>query len=253
MFISTLRRTVIRRCFGGLLFKSKSFIGLEKPTLIGSVLREVIVKHTQRALMSSEDNCAKRFLVDESSLAVLSTAEKLSQLLKKNDIQYAIVGGFALNIHGFKRQTTDIDVLMSKAGLQKFKEKLVHNGFSPRFRGAEISYRDPVSNVSIDILLTGNYPGDGKPSALAFPEVSENNVMDFDGIKVIDLKTLISLKLASYKSLPQSRMKDRTDVSGLVKYLTLDESFAERLHESVRDEYLKIVLEVVEEEKRNET
>lgn len=252
MFVPALRR-VVRRCYGGLLIKNKTYIGFEKPTLIGSVIRPRIVQRTQQALMSSGDNCAKRFLVDESSLAVLSTADKLSQLLKKHDIKYAIIGGFALNIHGFKRQTTDIDVLMSKVDLKKFKDKLVHNGFAPRFRGAETSYRDPISNVGIDILLTGNYPGDGKPSALPFPEVSEDNVMNFDGINVIDLKTLISLKLASFKSLPQSRMKDRTDVSGLVKYLTLDESLCERLHESVRDEYLKVVSEVAAEERRNES
>lgn len=232
--------------------RKKSYVSFEKPSLVGSVLRNRFLQRTQIALLSSDDNIAKKFLVDEGSIAVLSTAEKLARNLLKHDIKYAIVGGFALNVHGFKRQTIDVDVLMSKDDLVKFKQKIQHNGFAPRFRGAEKSFRDPTSNVGVDIIVSGTFPGDGKPKSLAFPEVTSENVMEIDGLTVIDLKTLIDLKLTSYQNLPMSRMKDRTDVSGLVKFNTLDETFAERLHESVRDEYLTIVKEVVEEEQNCE-
>jgi len=43
-------------------------------------------------------------------------------------------------------------------------------------------------------------------------------------------------------------MKDRTDVAGLVKYLSLGTEFAERLPESVRREYIAVVKNVAEEE-----
>lgn len=241
---------VVHKAVSGIRFKS--FPAFEKPTLLGSVLRPRLVLNAQMALSSSGDNPTKRFLGDESSLAVLSTAEKLAKKLDQNEINYALVGGFALNVHGFKRQTTDVDVLMSASDLEKFKSKIVHNGFAPRFRDAKKSFRDPVSNVGVDVIVAGEYPGSGAPSAMAYPEPSDQNVMVIGGLRVISLDTLVNLKLASYKSLPQNRMKDRTDVYGLVKNLSMGESFADRLDASVRDEYLKVVAEVVEEEKQGE-
>src|SRR5439155_8997211 len=40
--------------------------------------------------------------------------------LERNGIAYAVVGAVALNQHGYKRLTVDIDLLMTKEGLQKF-------------------------------------------------------------------------------------------------------------------------------------
>ena len=68
---------------------------------------------------------------DESSLTVLSTAEKLGDLLDRHKINSAIVGGFALSVHGLKRQTTDIDLLMSSDELKSFQDKIVFDGFVP--------------------------------------------------------------------------------------------------------------------------
>jgi hypothetical protein len=239
----------LRTISAKLILRHKTYPAFEKPTLVGSVLRGLIVKKIQKSLMSTDETAAKKFLNDESSLAVFSTAEKLGVLLDKHKINYAIVGGFALNIHGFKRQTTDVDLLMSKDDLQLFQEKIVFNGFAPRFRGAKKSFRDPVSNVGVDILTSGDFPGDGKQSEIAFPVPDENNTVAVDNLKVINLSTLINLKLAAYSSLKQVRMKDRTDVAGLVKNLTLDDSYSSHLHECVRKEYLTIVEEVAAEEK----
>ena len=92
------------------------------------------------------------------------------------------------------------------------------------------------------------FPGDDKQSDLAFAVSDENNVMKINSLRIISLPTLINLKLAAYKSLKQTRMKDRTDVVGLVKNLTLGNSFSSQLHESVRGEFLLLVEEVLAEE-----
>lgn len=233
-----------------LSLRHKTYPAFEKPTLVGSVLRGRIVKRIQNSLMSADETIAKKFLNDESSLAVLSTAEKLGDLLHKHKINYAIVGGFALNIHGFKRQTTDVDLLMSRDDLKLFQDKIVFNGFVPRFRDAEKSFRDPVSNVGVDILTSGDFPGDGKQTEFAFPIPDENNTFVMENLKIINLSTLINLKLAAYNSLKQTRMKDRTDVAGLVKNLSLGSSLSPRLHECVRDEYLRLIEELVAEEEQ---
>ena len=147
-------RSFLRTVKGVIGLRQKTYPAFEKPTLVGSVLRERIVKNIQNSLMSTHETTAKKFLSDESSLAVLSTAEKLGHWMNKHNINYAIVGGFALNVHGFKRQTIDVDLLMSEVDLKLFHEKLVYNGFVPRFRDARKSFRDPVSNVGVDIRIS---------------------------------------------------------------------------------------------------
>ena len=215
---------------------------------MGSVLRSKILFNTRKALSYGDENASKRFFDDESDLAVFSTAEKLAEKLAQHKINYAFVGGFALNIHGFKRQTTDVDVLMNMEDLRKFQADIVYNGFTPRFRDAKKSFRDPVSNVGIVIIVSGEFPGDGQPKDIQFPVPDNNNIMDIGGMKIINLPTLINLKLSSFKSLPQRRMKDRTDVAGLVKNLSLGVTFADKLHNSVREEFLAVVEEVIAEE-----
>lgn len=226
--------------------RGKSYPSLERPTLSGSVLKNVIIENIREAYSSFDDNIEKRLLQDDVTFSIISTARKLGQQLDKHGIDYAIIGGFALNVHGFKRQTLDVDVLITKENLNEFIAKVVYNGFVPRFRGARKSFRDPVTNVGVDIITTGEFPGDGKEKNIAFPDPRTTNV-NIGGLNIINIHTLINLKLASYMSMPQHRMKDRTDVSGLVKFLSMDESYAVNLHKDVVDEFLKIVEEVTSE------
>lgn len=220
--------------------REKSYPSFERPTLNGSVLRSIIFEKISIAFSSSEDNVEKRLLKTDDEIALISTARKLAAQLDKHGIEYAIIGGFALNVHGFKRQTLDVDILLSEDNLNEFHEKLKFNGFVPRFRDSRRSFRDPVSNVGVDIITTGEYPGDGKEKSIAFPNPSTVSE-DIGGLKVINIPTLINLKLASYLSMPQERMKDRTDVSGLVKFLSMDKSFEVHLHKDVVDEFRRIV------------
>lgn len=226
----------------------KTFVAHEKPTLNGYIFRQSVIKHAKLALSSTNENIYQKLLLDEGKIALTTTVEELAKKLDEYKIEYTIIGGIALNVHGFKRQTNDVDVLLTPDGLKILLEKIVYNGIVPRFRGARKSFRNPNTNVGIDVITSGEYPGDGKPKSISFPIPSQSSI-DISGIKIISLPNLINLKLASYLSLPTLRMKDRVDVAGLVKHLTLDESLCDKLHNDIRTEYLKIVQEVIDEEK----
>ena len=49
-----------------------------------------------------------------------STLEKLARRLDQEGIHYAVVGGMALNLHGYVRVTRDVVVLMTRADLAAF-------------------------------------------------------------------------------------------------------------------------------------
>ena len=44
------------------------------------------------------------------------TINSLAKDLQRLNVDYAIAGGNALKVHGFKRFTTDVDVLLAKGG-----------------------------------------------------------------------------------------------------------------------------------------
>jgi len=163
---------------------------------------------------------------------------KLAADLRKNGIDYAVIGAVALNQHGYQRFTSDIDILLTREGLDTFREKLVGLGYRPAFEGATKKFRSTGENVPVEIIVEGEYPGDGFPKPIRFPSPTEASV-DIDGIQTIDLKTLVELKLCSGMTAPD-RLKDLADVQELIKARELKADFAASLDEYVRDKYMEL-------------
>jgi hypothetical protein len=180
---------------------------------------------------------------------VHTTLERLARRLDEEKIPYAIVGGMALSIHGYTRVTEDVDVLMTAAGLQKFEERCVGRGYGRAFPDARNPFRDTESNVPIEILSSGDYPGDGKPKRVSFPD-PESAAVEVEGLRVIALEKLIELKLASGLS-AGDRLRDLADVQDLIARLNLSRDLSERLDESVRVEYVRL-WELLHERRREE-
>ncbi len=163
---------------------------------------------------------------------------RLVRDLERQSIDYAIIGAVALNQHGFQRLTVDIDLLLSVEGLDRFREKLVGLGYRPAFEGARKKFRTVQENIPIDIISAGEFPGDGKPKPVFFPDPAEDSIV-IDGVKTISLEKLVELKLASGMT-AGDRLKDLADVQELIKLKKLDEHFANRLNEYVRSKYLEL-------------
>jgi hypothetical protein len=97
--------------------------------------------------------------------------------------------------------------------------------------GTSTKLRDTTTGVRIEFLITGGYPGDGKPKPVAFPDPAAAAV-DIDGIRYLELPTLVELKLASGTA--SHRMKDLGDVQELIRTLSLPRGFGEQLNQYVR-------------------
>ena len=180
---------------------------------------------------------AERFFMGEAK--VQEAALRLAAALREMRIPYALVGGLAVGVHGYERMTTDVDVLMTAENLRKFKERWVGLGWKDVFPGSK-NMRDVVSNVGIDVLLTGDYPGDGKPKPVKFP--SPGRVYGLvGGTRIIRLGKLIELKLASGMSAPD-RLKDLDDVIHLIRANKLTKAYILRLHPWVRRKYTELWL-----------
>ena len=58
--------------------------------------------------------------------------EELLRLLEKNNVEYMIVGGYAVAFHGYPRFTKDIDIFfeVSKKNIISLKKALIEFGFT---------------------------------------------------------------------------------------------------------------------------
>jgi hypothetical protein len=169
----------------------------------------------------------------EKESAVFKTMQAITKRLDELGIPYAVVGGMAMFMHGYRRFTEDVDILVTKESLALIHEKLDGLGYVPPFAGSK-NLRNTETGVRIEFLVTGGYPGDGLPKPVSFPDPSGVSV-EFDGIRCLNLETLIQLKLAS-GTVP-GRRKDLADVQELIRFMRLPEDFALRLDESVRGSY----------------
>jgi len=170
---------------------------------------------------------------------VHQTMRRVADALEAAGIPYAIVGGMAVNAHGHRRTTGDVDFLLTAAGLDAFRKLLAVGGFE-QVPGRPRRFLDRAHNVTFDVLVTGLFPGSGQPGPVAYPDPADVST-EMDGRHVVNLATLIQLKLAA------RRYQDFADVVNLIGVHSLDESFLDQLHPSVRGDYIECL-----EEKRRE-
>jgi hypothetical protein len=178
---------------------------------------------------------ATRFFMGQAD--VQKALEKLARTLDENGIPYAIVGAMALNEFGYRRATSDVDVLLTPEGLDAFKRVALGRGYLEKFPGSR-GLRDTEHGVDIDVVLTGGYPGDGKPKPVVFPDPA-TAAQRGARVSLLPLPRLIELKLASGMTAPH-RLKDLADVQELIRAASLPGELAQELDPYVRAKYLEL-------------
>ena len=170
---------------------------------------------------------------------VHQTMRRTARRLKNADIPYAILGGMALNAHQYRRTTADVDFLLTQQGFESFCSLHVGKNYD-RVKGRPRRFVDRANGVTIDILITGRFPGTGQPGPIAFPDPAKVSEI-IDKHYVVMLPTLIQLKLAA------RRYRDFGDVVELIRIHNLDERFLEKLDRAVHQDFIECL-----EEKRRE-
>lgn len=183
-----------------------------------------------------------RFFMGEGILN--ETLRRVANDFDKRGIAYNVIGAVALNQHGYRRFTEDIDLLLTREGLDKFRRELVGLSYRPAFEGATKKFRTIAENVTIEIITAGEFPGDGKPKPVVFPNPQESET-EVEGIKTVSLEKLVELKLASGMTAPH-RLKDLADVQEIIKIKNLTADFAEKLNPFVREKFAELQKAVAE-------
>jgi len=170
----------------------------------------------------------------EGKGAVQEALFRITRRLNELGIPYCVAGGMALFQHGYRRFTEDVDILVTREGLKEIHSKLDGLGYLPPFPRSK-NLRDTENGVRVEFLVTGDFPGDGKPKPIAFPDPASASTLSH-GISFLRLPRLVELKLASGMTNP-GRIRDLSDVMELIKLQNLSESFADELNPYVQDKF----------------
>lgn len=152
-------------------------------------------------------------------------------------IPHAILGGVAVCLHGYQRNTVDIDLLIRREDSQRVKSIFHESGIL--WRGETAEFVHP-SGIPVHLLLAGERAGKGSEVTLPDP-VDESTIQFIEGLPVIRLARVIESKIACGEGNLRRTHKDFADVVELIAFHKLDSSYARFLHKSVRTSFRRLV------------
>lgn len=141
---------------------------------------------------------------------VLETARTAVAVLADHDIPHLIVGGVAVQEHGYPRVTIDVDIVVPD--VLEAAEFLTASLTGPFFGVPDVHGRleDRRNGVLINLLPAGKVLKHGCKVPFPTPdEVTEQ-------LQIVKLEELISLKLDSWHGSPVRRHRDKSDVIELI-------------------------------------
>ncbi|HTL55267.1 MAG TPA: hypothetical protein VL361_06285 [Candidatus Limnocylindrales bacterium] len=141
---------------------------------------------------------------------VVQTARDAVARLAHFEIPHLIVGGIAVQEHGYPRVTIDVDIVVPD--VLEAVDFLTADLSGPfvRVGGREDAVEDRRNGVIVDFLPAGYVLREG--NRVPFPQPGKPS----ENLQLVTLEQLVSLKLDSWSGAKLRRLKDRTDVVELI-------------------------------------
>ena len=141
---------------------------------------------------------------------VVQTARTAVAALAAHDIPHLIVGGIAVQEHGYPRVTIDVDIVVPDVlEAVDFLTADLSGPFA-RVKGCEDRVEDRRNGVQVDLLPAGKVLKRG--CKVPFPQPTRTT----EKPQIVGLEELLSLKLDSSAHSPLHRLRDKTDVVELI-------------------------------------
>jgi len=147
------------------------------------------------------------FLRESSGSNIEKTLIKAVKVLALFQVPHYVCGGFAVQEHGYRRLTVDVDIIVPDVDFAR--EKLCMNGFRENV-GSKTTVTDKDVNVEVSLLPGG----------------SELPMQVSDKQQIQPLQSLISSELSTYMDRGIKRAQDYADVVELIQANSLPLEFA---------------------------
>jgi hypothetical protein len=166
-----------------------------------------------------------------------SVAERCDSVLTAAEIPYSICGGVAVCLHGYQRNTVDLDLVIRQKDSDSVRHVLTENGFVWDASNADFKTTD---GFAVQFLIAGQKAGKDSEVQIAEP-IGDLNVEQIEGLSVVRLSRLIEMKIACGLSNLRRTHKDFADVVELIEVRNLDGTFAQFLHKSLRPTFRELI------------
>ncbi len=180
---------------------------------------------------------AKKVYTMLENESLWQTAAQCHQLLAAAKIPHAVMGGVAVCLHGYQRNTVDLDLLVRKEDADAIRETFLNEDFTWDAKNKE--FHSP-SEIAIQFLLAGDRAG--RDSEVKLPDPADARATtEIEELPVLSLAKLIESKIACGLGNLRRTHRDFADVIELVVQNRLNRSFACFLHKSLRATYRGLV------------
>lgn len=133
-------------------------------------------------------------------------ADELARICEEAGVRPVVIGGLAVNHHGYMRVTADVDILVARRDAVALYRRLRSQ---PGWRRYAEGFKNTQLGVGLDICVEGERTA--PRSAEEFPDPAAMRTIPVDPLPVPVLSELLALKVMS------GRARDDADVVELLK------------------------------------
>jgi hypothetical protein len=151
--------------------------------------------------------------------------ETVSAFFEKEQIQYAVIGGFALYGFGYVRATRDIDFVVRLDYQKKITDFFLSLGFETiQCSSAFSNHVHPTGDLQVDLMYVSNGTADQ-----IFSSVQRRIIFKDKKFPVVSAEHLIAMKLFAASNNPDRILKDLADVKEVLKNTEVEKSTLKKL------------------------
>ena len=133
-------------------------------------------------------------------------ADELARICKETGVEPVVIGGLAVNHHGYMRATVGVDVLVARGEVIALYRRLRS---APGWRRYAEGFKNTQLGIGLDIRVEGEQTAPG--STEEFPDPAQLRTVAVYPLPVPTLPELLALKVMS------GRARDDADVVELLK------------------------------------
>ena len=163
----------------------------------------------------------------------------LSEFFKQENIEYGIIGAFALYAYGYVRATRDIDFVTRTKYQKKIITFLESLGFETTFSSNAFSnHLHPIDSVRVDIMYV-----EGITANNIFSATQDKLIFKGVRLPVVSVEHLVAMKLFAIQNNPERKFKDFADIKEILCHSTYNkEAVKEYFHKYGQEEYYEEIV-----------
>jgi hypothetical protein len=164
-------------------------------------------------------------------------ARRAHEVLSEAGLPHALIGGVAVCLHGYERNTVDVDLLVRRDEAPQARAALESDGWMWNDQRRELL---SPAGVVLQFLLAGDKAG--RDTIVKLPDPGDAAAVTvLEGLPVVTLARLIESKLACGQGNLRRTHRDFADVVELIATHNLEGSFARHVDKSLRETFRSLV------------